>query len=210
MGSSLRVTPAADIPLETARRGGNLVICNLQKTPLDDAATLCIYAKCDDIMKILMEKLGYLIPKWQMKKRVEVELTDEGKKVKVQGVDSNGAPFHLFKSVEIVGLSASRLNFPSTKQTKQPYSAAVSALTSGKKFQMKLEFQRHYAEPDLTFSVEMNDLIEHGKVQYEMVFGAADTGNWELILKKGVEDVFGVVDDAHFTQGSRPKSDASK
>ena len=76
MGSSLRVTPAADMPLETARRGGSLVICNLQKTPLDNAAALCIYAKCDDIMEKLMKKLDYQIPKWQMKKRIEVSLKD--------------------------------------------------------------------------------------------------------------------------------------
>ena len=35
MGSSLRVTPAADIPLHTFEKGGKLVIVNLQKTPID-------------------------------------------------------------------------------------------------------------------------------------------------------------------------------
>jgi NAD-dependent SIR2 family protein deacetylase len=49
LGSSLRVTPAADIPEEVAKRG-KLVICNLQQTPLDDCASLAIYAKCDDVM----------------------------------------------------------------------------------------------------------------------------------------------------------------
>ena len=59
MGTSLRVTPAADMPKMTALKGGNLVICNLQKTPLDNLATLCIYEKCDVIMELLMKKLGY-------------------------------------------------------------------------------------------------------------------------------------------------------
>ena len=35
MGSSLRVSPANDMPAATARNGGNLVIINLQSTPLD-------------------------------------------------------------------------------------------------------------------------------------------------------------------------------
>ena len=36
MGSSLRVYPACDLPVQTVQNGGNLVIINLQKTPLDD------------------------------------------------------------------------------------------------------------------------------------------------------------------------------
>ena len=35
-----------------------------------------------------------------------------------------------------------------------------------------------------------------------MVYGAGDTGNWEIIIKKGQEDVFGVVEE--FEQGPRP------
>lgn len=64
MGSSLRVTPAADMPASTAEGGGNLVIINLQKTPLDAYATLCIYGKCDEVIMLLMKKLGYELPAW--------------------------------------------------------------------------------------------------------------------------------------------------
>ena len=78
MGSSLRVSPANDMPKSCARNGGRLVICNLQKTPIDNLATLVIHAKCDDMMILLMKKLGYQIPKWQIKKRLEVTLKDEG------------------------------------------------------------------------------------------------------------------------------------
>ena len=70
MGSSLRVTPAADMPRSTAENGGQLVLVNLQKTPLDDFASLIIHAKCDDVMRILMGKLCYQIPEWKMKKRM--------------------------------------------------------------------------------------------------------------------------------------------
>ena len=40
------------------------MLCNLQKTPADDVATLVIHAKTDDMMKLLFKKLGYQIPTW--------------------------------------------------------------------------------------------------------------------------------------------------
>ena len=45
MGSSLRVTPAADVPKATFDNGGKLVVVNLQKTPLEPYAAMNIYAK---------------------------------------------------------------------------------------------------------------------------------------------------------------------
>lgn len=56
MGSSLTVTPAADIPKHVGKNG-KLVIVNLQKTPLDKHAFLRINALCDDVMKRLAKKL---------------------------------------------------------------------------------------------------------------------------------------------------------
>ena len=47
LGSSLRVTPANDIPEETVGAGGKLVIVNLQKTGMDKSAALRIFAKTD-------------------------------------------------------------------------------------------------------------------------------------------------------------------
>ena len=104
MGTSLRVSPACDMPKLTAEKGGNLVICNLQKTPLDNLATLCIYAKCDDIIELLMKKLDYQIPSWQMKRRLNLEISKDGKNIEVMGVDSNGAPYTIFTDIKVEGL----------------------------------------------------------------------------------------------------------
>ncbi|XP_026866442.2 NAD-dependent protein deacetylase sirtuin-7 isoform X2 [Electrophorus electricus] len=41
-----------------------LYIVNLQWTPKDDLATLKIHGKCDDVMQLLMEKLGVEIPNY--------------------------------------------------------------------------------------------------------------------------------------------------
>ena len=43
---------------------GDLVIVNLQRTPLDSLASLRIYAKCDDVSRMLAEKLSLQIPKF--------------------------------------------------------------------------------------------------------------------------------------------------
>jgi len=98
MGSSLRVYPAAGIPEEVARHGGNLVICNLQKTAMDKYASLVIHAKCDDIMVMLMQKLGFQIPKWNKKVRLNMQLADDGK-LSLGAVDSNGAPYQMMKNI---------------------------------------------------------------------------------------------------------------
>ena len=47
LGSSLRVSPANDIPEETVKAGGKLVIVNLQKTEMDSSAALRIFARTD-------------------------------------------------------------------------------------------------------------------------------------------------------------------
>ena len=62
MGSSMRIQPACSLPLNSVRNGGNFVLINLQKTPMDQYATLVIHGKCEDVMELLMEKLGYTIP----------------------------------------------------------------------------------------------------------------------------------------------------
>ena len=140
MGTSLRVTPAADMPMETCANGGNLVICNLQKTPLDNYATLCIYAKCDDIMELLMKKLGYTIPTWQMKKRLNVAVSKDGKNLEIMGVDSNGAPYSLFEKVNVSGLSAQSKEI---KTAKMPYKIALPE-KAPEKFDINLTFMGHY------------------------------------------------------------------
>ena len=66
---------------------------------------------------------------------------------------------------------------------------------------MTCKFQRNYNEPDLTFTVDMADLKEHNKVEYEMVYGAGDTGKWEIILKKVNKDMIGVVEK--FREGAK-------
>ncbi|KAG2391957.1 hypothetical protein C9374_013442 [Naegleria lovaniensis] len=62
MGTSLRVSPACDLPQKCKKNHGKLVIVNLQYTPKDKYADIRIFAKTDTVINKLMEKLGYTIP----------------------------------------------------------------------------------------------------------------------------------------------------
>ena len=63
LGSSLRVTPASDIPKSCGMNSNKwLVIVNLQKTPLDTNAEFIIHGFIDDVIERLMKKLHMNIP----------------------------------------------------------------------------------------------------------------------------------------------------
>lgn len=57
LGSSLTVAPACHVPRKIAEKGGKLVIVNLQKTPLDELASLRIFCKTDELMATLLDRL---------------------------------------------------------------------------------------------------------------------------------------------------------
>ncbi|KAI9522697.1 NAD-dependent protein deacetylase sirtuin-6 [Dissostichus eleginoides] len=65
LGTSLQIKPSGDLPLITKRKGGKLVIVNLQRTKHHKQAHLLIHNYVDEVMKQLMELLGLDIPKWE-------------------------------------------------------------------------------------------------------------------------------------------------
>ena len=133
------------MPAACAMNGGNLVIMNLQSTPLDKFATLVIHAKIDTIMELLMAKLDYQIPTWQLKKRIEVSLVDDGTKIQLRGVDETRQPFHLFDKITVEGLGASKI-FPSVNQKKQPYRFVLPEADRPETISTTLKFMGHYQE----------------------------------------------------------------
>lgn len=107
MGSSLRVTPAADLPLDCGKNPFQKhVIINLQKTPGYEKADLVIHALIDDVIEKLMAQLSIPIPEFRLDRWVKVQLEESktGKEtVVVNGIDKLGGTFDLFKSVKING-----------------------------------------------------------------------------------------------------------
>ncbi|XP_045500943.1 NAD-dependent protein deacetylase Sirt6 [Colias croceus] len=62
LGTTLQIIPSGNLPLETVKYGGKLVICNLQPTKHDNKADLVINYYVDDILENVMQILGYEIP----------------------------------------------------------------------------------------------------------------------------------------------------
>uniref|UniRef100_A0A5F5PFN2 protein acetyllysine N-acetyltransferase n=1 Tax=Equus caballus TaxID=9796 RepID=A0A5F5PFN2_HORSE len=65
LGTSLQIRPSGNLPLATKRRGGRLVIVNLQPTKHDRHADLRIHGYVDEVMTRLMKHLGLEIPAWE-------------------------------------------------------------------------------------------------------------------------------------------------
>jgi NAD-dependent SIR2 family protein deacetylase len=57
LGSSLRVTPAADMPDLALGNGGKLVIINKQPTPLDSRAHVCFHGDVDELLRLVRDRL---------------------------------------------------------------------------------------------------------------------------------------------------------
>ena len=135
-----------------------MVICNLQKTPLDSYACLIIHAKCDDVIQLLMQKLNMAIPQFKLQKwlRVKLQDLDQGKdKMTVAGVDRDGGPFELFKSIRINGPVRNQVTLKKTDND-------LVAVT--------LTFQGHYNENILQVNVSRKMLWENtNKVLIKMV-----------------------------------------
>lgn len=158
MGSSLRVSPASDMPVATAQNGGNVVIINLQKTPIDHLASLCIYGKCDDVMQKVFEKLNYQTPTWMLKKRVRLIPSQDKKSFSVCGIDSNGAHYEIFKQVEVSAPGMPSVTFPSDKQKVQPFTKKLPDKQPDQ-VDLKFTWQGHYGEPSLTIKVDLPALM---------------------------------------------------
>ncbi|XP_046746676.1 NAD-dependent protein deacetylase Sirt6 [Diprion similis] len=67
LGTTLQIIPSGNLPLYTKKYGGRLVICNLQPTKHDKKADLLINGMVDDIIVIVMKKLGLEIPEYDSK-----------------------------------------------------------------------------------------------------------------------------------------------
>jgi len=67
MGTSMRVSPACELPLKGKKRNPNhkLVIINLQKTPYDDHCALRIFARVDEVLVRLFDYIKQKIPDYK-------------------------------------------------------------------------------------------------------------------------------------------------
>lgn len=146
LGSSLTIPPAKDIPEAVGRkRSAELAICNLQSTPLDGLADYRVYAKTDDFMTRVMEKLGIPIPKFVLHRKLSVEFKTVGDgrhQLTLCGVDVDGTPVSFLQSVS--------LEYSRRPARTEPFVLNFRRdLELGAPLKLELEFMGHYGEPNL-------------------------------------------------------------
>lgn len=95
MGSSLRISP--HVPNIAIEKNIPLVIINLQTTPYDDDCALRIFGKSDDLMINVMKNLKFDLPKFELKRKVEIGKKDNNCFIK--GFDVNGDSASWFKKI---------------------------------------------------------------------------------------------------------------
>ncbi|KAI1367699.1 NAD-dependent deacetylase sirtuin-7 [Xylaria arbuscula] len=175
LGSSLTVSPSNEIP-ETVgnRRGAKLVICNLQSTPIDRLADIRIFAKTDDLMTLVMSKLGLSIPQFILQRRLVVRIeTDTNKRQQLvaRGLDVDGTPATFLQSV--------RLDFNRRVVRSEPFIINFRRVPDpGTKLVLELEFMGHYNEPNLEVEYEF-DGGNNTETRYLLEYSPND-GRWTV------------------------------
>ncbi|OMJ75630.1 hypothetical protein SteCoe_25187 [Stentor coeruleus] len=165
MGSSLRVNPAARIPKEVAKKGGKVVIVNLQKTPLDSCAKMVIHAFCDVVIEKVMRELRLQIPIFSIQRFIRINKNERS--LEIKPIDEDGEPFSFLKSVRV------KDGEKSLRICKGQY--FFEALTCKEDIRVKLRFQGHYGEPSLKVLIPSDCVEEKLSLKYSPM-----TGIWEV------------------------------
>lgn len=120
LGSSMRVQPAASMPVITPMMGGKLVVINLQKTPINPVADIVIHAKIEDVMSMVMKKLKIAVPSFKRTAHAKIQLargkTNGLEYLSINGCDEVGDPYSLFRSVNIQGESSNLIPLKDTEK----------------------------------------------------------------------------------------------
>ncbi|RDW75362.1 hypothetical protein BP6252_06504 [Coleophoma cylindrospora] len=173
LGSSLTVPPANKIPdIVGQKKGAKLVICNLQKTPIDKLTNLRIYSKTDDLMIRVMEKLEIPIPQFILHRRlvVKLETKDQRRQLVVCGVDVDGTHATFLRSV--------KLEYNRRVIRTEPFVINFRGdIAPGTELKLELEFMGHYGEPNLEIIHEYQDGPDT-EVLYLLEYNP-HTGDWK-------------------------------
>jgi mono-ADP-ribosyltransferase sirtuin 6 len=170
LGSSLTVRPACTMPRKLAKAGKKLVICNLQRTDLDDIAAMVIHAKCDVVMQLLMKELALDVPTFLLQRRVIVEQLP--KTLTLRAIDVDDTPATIFRAVQYKQLKSTD-KFKTVKE--EPFEIKLKGIKD--EVGVRLHFMGHYNEPvvDLSFKVDKED----EKSLLEMFYNPK-TGEWKV------------------------------
>lgn len=174
IGSSLTVSPANDLPEETVRCGGKLVIINLQRTPLDRLAHLRIFARTDDVMRMVMAKLAIPIPPFLLTRHLMVQESEAkgGRSVTISGISSDNLPATFINGLSVKGKAIEG----------EPYKILLSqSQVKEGVLPLRLEFFGHYNEPVLSLPITPSPSLP--ATSYHDLFYNPLTGEWHTLVR---------------------------
>ncbi|KAL8993191.1 MAG: hypothetical protein Q9169_006535 [Polycauliona sp. 2 TL-2023] len=189
LGSSLTVPPANGIPeIVGQKRGGKLVICNLQDTPIDHLSDLRIHSKTDELMIRAMELMDLPIPAFVLSRRLLLKLEKTGadrNRLTVLGVDVDGTPFTYLKTV--------KLDYNRRTAHSEPFMIDLrGTLEPGTLLKLELEFMGHYNERNLELS---HEYTEDSETLYLLDYNPY-TGVWQTKRQASADAGEVISDDA--------------
>ena len=168
LGSSLRVTPAADIPERVGERGGKLIIGNLQSTPFQNLASLNIHVMCDDLMRGLMAKLNIPIPEWELHRRIRVTIKDLT--ISITGLDLNqDIVYTLFSAIRIFVREETVSKYDSKDirgQETTVHTIRIAKPDEKLSVYIELTWQGHYNEPKYTMKLPLKNVTKEVHLFY--------------------------------------------
>ncbi|TNV78509.1 hypothetical protein FGO68_gene12890 [Halteria grandinella] len=159
LGSSLRVKPANQVPIFTAKGGGNVAIVNLQYTPLDEISSLRIHSLCDEVMKHVCETLMVEVPQFELKRRFHIGIKPGTQHFEIFG-SSKGQRHSFITRLEVFDQLHHRyLNFD-----KEPFDLMREVIESDSvtdsNLEFRIHFQGHYCEPYFSLEVPRSSILE--------------------------------------------------
>ncbi len=194
------------MPKITKKAGGRLVICNLQRTPLDDMADLRIFARCDEFIKLVMQQLRLEVPPFILHRRVIIESEHEVKKKKreairlaIRGVDVDGIPSSFLHHVDWMNRAwmerEGSVRKAAASLDVEPFSIQLERTRNVRKdvdddtfgsldIDLRLVFMGHYNEPSLTLTHTVGGVrSQSSSVLYLLDYNPL-TGEWRVKKKK--------------------------
>ena len=160
LGSSLTVTPAANLPeMIGEKRKSTFCIVNLQKTNMDNLCDVRIFAKCDDVMRLLCKKLNVEIPEWKLKRYIKINVDKRYNMISIFGVDSDGTPYDILSEIKLMVKDDDNYEKSGLCLDGGIFKINKKVDLNTNEIALKLSFMRHYNEPSL-----MIDLTKYFKL----------------------------------------------
>lgn len=191
LGSSLTVRPACTLPETTARRGGKLVIVNLQHTPLTPKAALHLNAPTDVVMEMLMDRLEIPIPPFRLQRRIIFAHEEQHVIAKAVDVHDPQVEIGVLSGVDWQGTVKS---IPESEKAKAIWQHVVHRHPSRNldvgKLHPTLHFVGHYGEPPIQLDVNLSDGGKDISISFDPL-----AGEWAVDSVNCLQEVFPTIAD---------------